>query len=48
MRSLRALQVEMLSRKRCVPEDKGIKYFRKEGEGSTVSKAADLLKTMKD
>lgn len=48
MRGLWAIQVDMLSRKPCVAEDKGIKYFKKEREGATVSKAADMLKMMKD
>lgn len=34
--------------KMIVLEDKNIKYFKHEGEGFTVSKAADMLKTLKD
>ena len=38
----------MMSRKGCVPKDQGMKYFKKEGEESTVSEVSDTLKTMKD
>lgn len=42
------LHAVMMSRKGCVTEDKGMKYFKKEGEESTVSEVSDTLKTMKD
>ena len=42
------LHAVMMSRKGCVTEDEGMKYFKKEGEESTVSEVSDTLKTMKD
>ena len=48
MRLLWGIQVETLSRKPYVLEDKGIKYFEEEGEESTGSNTADMLKMIKD